>query len=180
MQYSWLPVEGLEDPVVPITNAYPDSTTAYRILVMDTNGCAALDTLRIRVQQGYMSLRGRVYYLNQTAPPHRRLGPITPLLKSQADSVPLDSWAFAFDSLVGDHAVTLRVEVPFGGVNATDALMWPSILPTIITLGGLHKTAGDVDASHFLNAVDALLILRRFCLLQQNFPAGTGRYPACP
>ena len=182
MQYSWLPVEGLEDPVVPITNAYPDSTTAYRILVTDTNGCAALDTLLIRVQQGYMSLRGRVYYLNQDSTP-LTAGWVTliPLLKSQADSVPLDSLgAFAFDSLVGDHAVTLRVEVPFGGVNATDALMVAQHFADIITLGGLHKTAGDVDASHFLNAVDALLILRRFCLLQQDFPAGDWAIPGLP
>ncbi len=62
--------------------------------------------------------------------------------------------------------------LPWGGVNATDALIILKHFTGITLLEGLKATAADVDASGFINATDALMAAKRFTGLISAFPAG--------
>ncbi len=43
--YKWLPETGLDRADLPKANASPDSTTVYRLLVTDANGCKTMDSI---------------------------------------------------------------------------------------------------------------------------------------
>jgi hypothetical protein len=59
-----------------------------------------------------------------------------------------------------------------GGFNATDAMMAVQYASATITLTPLRKKASDVNNNGATNAVDALLIMRRFVGLNPTFPVG--------
>lgn len=45
--YSWTPVSTLDDPNIPNPIATPTETTTYQVLVVDSNGCEAVDSVTI-------------------------------------------------------------------------------------------------------------------------------------
>lgn len=47
--YSWTPTTGLDNPASANPNATPTSTTTYVVLVNDTKGCSAMDTVVVTV-----------------------------------------------------------------------------------------------------------------------------------
>lgn len=47
--FSWSPTDGVSDPTDPEPTIAPDSTTTYTLTFIDSIGCVAKDTLRIKV-----------------------------------------------------------------------------------------------------------------------------------
>jgi len=47
--FQWYPVSSLESPESPITLAFPDTNTLYRIRITDSTGCIAWDTIAVFV-----------------------------------------------------------------------------------------------------------------------------------
>jgi hypothetical protein len=77
-------------------------------------------------------------------------------------------------SNISDGTYTLEPAVtkPWGGGNATDALIIMRYFTQILTLNGMKLQAADVNNSTYVNSVDALLVARRFTNLISSFPAG--------
>lgn len=69
---------------------------------------------------------------------------------------------------------TLRIQTskPWGGVNATDALLVSRHFTNLLVLGGLNYKAADVNGSGLLNSTDALNISRRFAVITSGFSVG--------
>ncbi|MCX6269838.1 MAG: C25 family cysteine peptidase [Bacteroidetes bacterium] len=61
---------------------------------------------------------------------------------------------------------------PWGGVNATDALLIMKHFVGLSTLTGIRKKAADVDGSGVVNSIDALASQRRSVGMINSFPAG--------
>ena len=61
--YNWTPSYGLSCINCPVANAYPYTTTLYTIVVVDSNGCTAADSVLITV-----SASGSVYIPNAFTP----------------------------------------------------------------------------------------------------------------
>lgn len=72
----------------------------------------------------------------------------------------------------GLYGVEYQTSRPWGGVNATDALLTARHFSNISLLNGIHLQAADVNASTNVNATDALMISRRYSNLISAFPAG--------
>lgn len=79
---------------------------------------------------------------------------------------------YFLDTDPGEYLVKAYIENPWGGVNATDALRILLHFAQQLPLNGLNRLAGDVNNSNSINAVDALLIARRFTAMIDTFPSG--------
>ncbi|MCX6272130.1 MAG: dockerin type I repeat-containing protein [Bacteroidetes bacterium] len=80
--------------------------------------------------------------------------------------------------LPGTYDINIQCYVPWGGNNATDALVVLKHFLGMITLNGLPLQASDIDLSGFVNSTDALLILKRFVGLTNQYPAGNWLFDA--
>jgi len=78
--------------------------------------------------------------------------------------------------VAGHFVVEASITKAWGGVNATDALQVMKHFTGIEPLSGLRQAAADVNASHNINAIDALLIAKRFTQLITTFAAGDWLY----
>jgi hypothetical protein len=72
----------------------------------------------------------------------------------------------------GNYTVQPVIAKVPGGNNATDAMLSLQEFLNTGTLQGLKLAAADADSSGYVNAVDALLIAKRFVGLISGFPAG--------
>ncbi len=72
----------------------------------------------------------------------------------------------------GIYQLKTSPQKPWGGGNATDALMIMKHFTNVFQLQGLRRTAADVDASGYINSVDALQVMKRFVSLQNSFQLG--------
>jgi hypothetical protein len=62
--------------------------------------------------------------------------------------------------------------LPWGGVNAADALAINRHFAATQLLAGLYLKAADINGNGTVNSTDALLVNRRFTGLLSSFPAG--------
>lgn len=72
----------------------------------------------------------------------------------------------------GMYQLKASPQKPWGGGNATDALMIMKHFTNVFQLQGLRRTAADVDGSGYINSVDALQVMKRFVSLQNSFQIG--------
>ncbi len=72
----------------------------------------------------------------------------------------------------GTYHIRTMTALPWGGVNATDALAILRHFTNVNPLTGLKLHAADVNASGYVNTSDALLAAKRFIGLVSSFPAG--------
>ncbi|MCX6270147.1 MAG: hypothetical protein NTU44_02825 [Bacteroidetes bacterium] len=80
---------------------------------------------------------------------------------------------YLFSNVIpGEYIVYPEISKPWGGANATDALRVLLHFSGLNILEGIYLKAGDVNLISHLNAVDALLIARRFVHAIESFPAG--------
>jgi len=175
LNYDWSPGEGLSDTVIASPLAHPWRTTVYRLEVMDSLGCSGSDQLTLTVTPTLAHISGQVHYLN---------GVETPL--AYAGVILCDSLGVALDTLwtgpegrylagylnPGEYVLRPLVSAPWGGGNATDALLVLRHFVQLDTLTGLLLTAADVDASLTTNTTDAMLIARRFASIIHDFAGG--------
>ncbi len=72
----------------------------------------------------------------------------------------------------GNYTITGTAGLPWGGGNATDALIVLKHFTGMDTLTGIRLMAADVNNSGSINSVDALMIVQRFVGVISSFPAG--------
>ncbi len=83
------------------------------------------------------------------------------------------SGGFQFPLLIpGTYQIRCSCQGAWGGVNATDALLILQHFVGINSLGGIRKTAANVDGNQVVNAVDALAVSRRFTGYINSFLVG--------
>lgn len=58
VSYLWSPSAGLSCATCPNPVARPDSTTTYRVIVVDANGCVAVDSVTVAVVSGLVTVGG--------------------------------------------------------------------------------------------------------------------------
>lgn len=121
------------------------------------------------------SLQGVVSYQNTN---HTSLDGIMVFL-STIDGNLLDSTKtdqnghFLFQGVAnGNYNVIPRINKAWGGCLVSDALRTAKHYSGLTLLSGIYLSAADVDATGFVNAVDALFDLKRFVNLISGFPAG--------
>lgn len=76
----------------------------------------------------------------------------------------------------GTFTMEITPSDPFGGVNATDALIVLNHFAKIDTLYEVELSAADVNASATVNGTDALFILQRWAGAITSFPSGDWLY----
>jgi len=72
----------------------------------------------------------------------------------------------------GSYTMECSPAKPWGGVTASDVLLYRKHIAHIINLNGISLASGDVNGSGDLTAVDVLLIRKRIAHLIDAFPAG--------
>lgn len=72
----------------------------------------------------------------------------------------------------GTYTIETITLLPWGGVNATDALSVLKHFAGITPLSDLNLLAGDVNNTGYVNSSDALLIAKRFTQLINSFQSG--------
>lgn len=76
----------------------------------------------------------------------------------------------------GTYSLQVNNNLPWSGVNGTDALLVARHFAQVQPLNGLRATAADVNNSFSINATDALQVSRRFASLITSFPVGDWVY----
>lgn len=121
------------------------------------------------------SIEGLVSYMNFNTTP---LSNSTVFLKDEAgvnqDTTTSDSTGFYQfqDIRTGVYILDGAVFHPWGGVNATDALIINRSAIQLVNLDAARSEIADVNASGTITATDALLALRRSLGLDNAFDAG--------
>ncbi|HRZ76726.1 MAG TPA: dockerin type I domain-containing protein, partial [Bacteroidales bacterium] len=172
--FYWSPWWAFGDYTDSATTVFLGSTSTVSVSVTDQYGCQASDNVTIYVgPQDGATISGLLSYDNTMASPV----PSSQVFLNQA--LPVDTaltssgGAFSFvDVGTGWYTLSARSERPWGGVNATDALLIMKHFVDSLTLSGLKAGAADVNGSAYVNSVDALLCNRRFAGLDTAFAAG--------
>jgi len=126
------------------------------------------------VEEGQGTIEGILQYDNVLQTP---VSGVQMLLSQNAmavDSAITDSSGLFHFSHVpaGNYTITGTAGLPWGGGNATDALIVLKHFTGMGTLTGIRMTAADVNNSGSINSVDALMIVQRFVGAISSFPAG--------
>lgn len=146
----------------------------------DSAGCTGSIDKPITVAD-YPGISGGVTYDNATSTP---LGNVQVMLKN-ANNVILQTTVSSTVSPFGSYefrcltanttynlACTTTKAFPTSEVNAQDALKILRYSVGLDTLSLLRRKAADVNASNSVNAVDPLLVVRRWAGAISSFPAG--------
>jgi len=121
------------------------------------------------------SIEGVVSYNNFNTTP---LGNSTVFLKDMnaldLDTMVTDSSGFYqfSDIRTGSYILNSAITLPWGGVNATDALIINRSAIQMVNLDASQSKVADVNASASVTATDALLALRRSLGLDNAFASG--------
>jgi len=121
------------------------------------------------------SIYGDVYYDNSSKTPMNNSSvTLQNILGDQLDIETTDpNGDFVFDTLLsGLYTFDFSTTKSWGGVNSTDALGIMRHFVLFDTLRGFRLAAADVDASGFVNTLDALATAQRFAWFISYFPAG--------
>ncbi len=91
------------------------------------------------------------------------------------------SGAYSFSNVsAGTYTLSAITLLPWGGVNASDALQAAQTGVGLINLSELRTKAADVNNSNSINGIDALLILRRFAGLSSTFQISDWQFESNP
>ncbi|MHC1707915.1 MAG: T9SS type A sorting domain-containing protein [Bacteroidales bacterium] len=170
----WSPPDYLDDPTSINPVCSPLADIIYTLSVIDSIGCEVFDQIDIQVDMS-RNIFGYLTYDNEVHTPLNNV-----LVKAMnLQNVVVDSTytdAAGYYSLVnlpdGEYKLKCFTTIPYGGVNATDALLTLKHFVGQTQLTGLRKLACDVNGSGFINSVDALSISLRFTQQITSFPIG--------
>ncbi len=173
--YYWNPWYMMNNPYIPDATAYTNTTTTFTLYVTDLYGCQGSDqvTVFVGLPPG-TQVEGSFTYDNMLLTP---LNNATVILKQGTEVIATagtgTSGDFAISGIpAGNYFLSASSSKPWGGVNATDAMLVLQHFTSIIFLNGLRLEAADVNATGNINAIDALLIARRYAEIISSFPAG--------
>lgn len=158
-----------------VTVSFGPYSSSGMITVKGMNSCGdgPMSSLPVTVQP-CSTVSGSLSYDNTAATPMANTSILLNTSGGISKSTVTDqNGNFVFTEVFpGNYTVQPVIAKVPGGMNATDAMLSLQEFVNTGTLQGLRLAAADADSSGFVNAVDALLILKRFVGLTANFPAG--------
>ncbi|HRY31989.1 MAG TPA: dockerin type I domain-containing protein [Bacteroidales bacterium] len=173
--YAWSPLTGLNAADIKAPVASPAMTTTYSVTVTDNEGIVRTDTVTVYVviPQG-AQVSGNISYLSLSKGPLSAVKVVLYQNNTTVDSASTDAsgnfnFPFVEAGMYGLHCFS---QTPWGGVNATDALIILRHYVGMITLTGLLFEVADVNDNGYVNSLDALITIRRFAGYINGFPAG--------
>ena len=172
--YAWSPSWAFEDHTLADPVFTYTATRSLGFTVTDSNGCKGSDALTVYVgPQAGATISGILHYDNAASSPLRNssvsLWKDTLLQMAQTSL----GGAFSFAEVsTGQYSLRAETSLPWGGVNATDALLILKHFVDSLSFQDLRLGAADVTGSGYANAVDALMVARRFTGAIDSFPAG--------
>jgi len=146
--------------------------TGYIYTAMNSYPCVYRSTESTNII--HTILDGTITYVNTDSTPLSN----THVQLMQGDSIISDSTTNVegFYQLknfpYGSYTMECSPAKPWGGVTASDVLLYRKHIAHIINLGGIYLDSGDVNGSGDVTAVDVLLIKKRIAHLIDAFPAG--------
>ncbi len=173
--YAWSPAASLSDPLIANPLATPAVTTVYTLTVVDTYGCYDADEVTVTViPAGSGIVNGTISYDNAG---YTSLSAVSVSLMQSGipvyNTVSGSGGYYEFTGVApGSYDVHCASTTPWGGVNASDALVVLKHFTGMTTLTGLPLLAANVDLIPAINSIDALMIARRFTGLILSFPVG--------
>ncbi len=172
--YQWTPVTGIDNPDSSDVLVFINQSETYTVEVTSSNGCTGKDYIVLNVTPRF-PVSGQLTYNNAFQTPL----PQSTILRKNSESILTDSTStdetghFLFPLLpVYYNTLTGTSSEPAGGINATDALLVARHITGSQIMSGLKLKSADVNATNFLSAADALLILHRTAGNISTFPAG--------
>jgi len=140
------------------------------------------DSLRMQNPTGY-TVSGSITYANSANSP---MSNVTVKLKDGsgniiATTITDNSGNYSFTEISnGDYTLESTSTKPWGGVSATDVLLYKKHIANISQLTGIFLASGDVNASGSLSASDLLLIKKRIGAVINSFPTGDWLFNSVP
>ncbi len=129
------------------------------------------------------TVSGMVTYANTT---NTALNGITINLKNSsgttiATTTTNASGNYSFTTVpAGNYTFGITTTKPWGGVSATDVLLYRKHIANITPLTGIYLASGDVNASGSLSAADVLLIRKRIAAVINSFQVGDWMFNNAP
>jgi len=80
----------------------------------------------------------------------------------------------------GNYTIASASSKPWGGVSASDVLLYRKHIASISQLTGIFLASGDVNASGDVTAADVLLIKKRIAIIISSFPTGDWLFNPTP
>jgi len=168
------------------------STCSGTVSVTETtqpSGCSATSSINVTITGTSKSLFGQISYDNASGTSLNGLTvqlvdnsnaiAATTTSYSLADTNGVKNGYYEFTNIAaGTYTINVTTTKPWGGVNATDALLVKlhTIAQTGFVLTDLPLKAGDVNLSSSVNSTDALLLQLRSVGLINTFDAGNWVY----
>ncbi len=149
-----------------------NSSGTYSVYAETSAGCSATDSLTVII--GITDVQGYITYNNSVVTPMNDIQ----VTLNQGSTVIMTATTdangfFEFeDAPVGTFTLIPSCSKPWGGVNATDALLILKHFVSISSLSGLPKKAADIDNTNTINSVDALATQKRYVGMITSFIAG--------
>ncbi|MCD4747583.1 MAG: right-handed parallel beta-helix repeat-containing protein [Bacteroidales bacterium] len=147
----------------------------YIVIVTDTNGCTATDSVEVINNTSGYTISGQLTYDNTSS---TALNNTTVFLKDFSEDIIFTEntdalGTFCFIGLENNsYILDLHSDKQWGGGNATDALGIMKHYSGMTLLTGLREGAADVNASGYINSTDALQVMQRYTGLINSFNAG--------
>ncbi|MBE0641246.1 MAG: T9SS type A sorting domain-containing protein, partial [Bacteroidales bacterium] len=172
--YSWSPWWAFGNYTDSATSVYLGSTATISVTISDHYGCQASDNVTIYVgPQDGATISGFLTYDNAASSPIPSSSVYLNQLTPADTSLTGSGGEYSFmDVSTGWYNLSASSRRPWGGVNAADGLLIMKHFVDSLTLTGLRAGAADVNASNYVNAVDALMCNRRFTGLDTSFASG--------
>jgi|GEM_PF-5150954 len=172
--YQWTPADGLSRPDSATTTVSINESRTYQVEVISSNTCRDTNQVLVSVTSRY-PLSGHLTYKNAFQTPMAfssvfRKDPAQ-LITNTTLSDGLGDYFFPLIP-VGQNFVSATSDHTPGGFNATDALLVARHITGLQYQSGVNLLATDVNASGYISAVDALLILHRTVGNISTFPLG--------
>ncbi len=165
----------------PLTATIPNPTVTYDIpgiysvtLTVSNGYTVSTLTRTDYILVGSQTLSGQLSYDNSLSTP---LNNTLVLLKQGSANFAQTTTGAGGDYQLeqippGSYSLDASCSKPWGGVNATDALLIMKQFVGLGQLAGIRLKAADIDNNTIVNAVDALAVQRRTVGMISGFPAG--------
>ncbi|HRY33015.1 MAG TPA: dockerin type I domain-containing protein [Bacteroidales bacterium] len=160
----WTPATYLNDPDILNPLCTPLADITYFLVVTDSIGCTVSDHVNITIDLS-RNIWGYIHYDNAILTPMNNV--LVKVKNAQNEVIDstysqADGYYNLSDLPNGTFTLHTYTDKPFGGVNSTDALVILKHFVQLQLLTGIRLHASDVDASGFVNAIDALAVAKRF------------------